>query len=72
MSELSLEREVTGVLKVVDGVDKIPATEALRKALADSKLSGINLGLDPRTSEMSTQLPSTSDSEASFTDLASS
>ena len=48
------------------------STEALRKALAESKLAGMNLGVFPLMSGTSTQLPLINDSEQSLTALASS
>ena len=67
-----LVREVTGVLKLEDLDDGSPSSYDRRNAFENSKLLGINLFFDPLTSEMSTQLPSTSDLEASFTALARS
>jgi hypothetical protein len=48
------------------------SSEALRKAFADSKLSGMDLGALPLTSEISTHFPSIKDSEQYLTALASS
>jgi hypothetical protein len=59
----SLWREVTGVsesdlLGLLGG--KI-STEALRKALAEAKLAGLNLGLQPLTFVSADQVPSIPD-----------
>ena len=65
---------MTGVSKSRSGIllEGITFSEALRKAFADSKLSGMNLGAIPLTSEISTQFPSIKDCEQYLTALASS
>ena len=65
---------MTGVSKSLLGIllEGITFNEALKKAFADSKLSGMNLGALPLTSEISTQFPSTKDCEQYLTAFASS
>ena len=72
--ELGLGCEVTGVADsdLCWTLLSISDRDDLKKALADSKLLGINLGFLPLTSSMSTQEPSISDCEHCLTVLASS